>query len=82
MFTPKPSSKQKHMQTMQKHEIENAVRGSSRENSIFHPKTQFSSALIPNLLETQPRIILQVLPSIPILNPNSQILMNNNKTTC
>jgi len=67
MFTPKPSSKKKHMKT-QKHETENAVRGSSRESSIFHPKTQFSSTLIPNLLETQPRIILQ---------PEHQLSMNS-----
>jgi len=26
--------------------------------------------------------ILPVLPSNPIFNPNSQIHMNNNKTTC
>ena len=59
MFTPTLSSKQKHMKTTQKQETENAVRGSSRENFIFHPKTQISYTQIPNLLETQPRIILQ-----------------------
>jgi len=59
MFTPKANSKQKHVKKMQKHETGYAVKGSSRENSIFHPKTQFSSTLIPNLLETQPRVILQ-----------------------
>jgi len=50
MFTPKPSSKQKHMKTTQKYETENAVRGSSRESSISHPKTQISSNLIPKLI--------------------------------
>jgi len=68
MFTEKPISKQKHMKTTQEHETENAVRGSSRESSIFHPKTQFSSTLIPNLLETQPRIVLQ---------PEHQLSMNS-----
>ena len=48
MFTPKPSSKQKHMKTTQKHEAENAVRGSSRESSIFHPKTQSLISKHPN----------------------------------
>ena len=50
MFIPKPSSKQKHMKTTQEHETENAVRGSSWESSIFHPKTQFSYTQIPNLI--------------------------------
>jgi len=48
MFTPKPSSKQKHMKTAQKHETENAVRDSSRESSIFHPKTQSLISKHPN----------------------------------
>jgi len=73
-----------------------------REVRFFTPKTQFSSTLIPNLLETQPMMILQpehllymnstvflqllqpilhVLPSNPILNPNSQI-PKTTTTTC
>ena len=59
MFTTKGNSKHKHVKNTQEHEKGYAVKGSSRENFIFHPKTQFSSTLIPNLLETQPRIILQ-----------------------
>ena len=48
MFTPKLSSKLKHMKTTQEHETENAVRGSSRESSIFHPKTQSLISKHPN----------------------------------
>ena len=43
VFTPKASSKQKLMQKTQQHETRYAVKGSSRENSIFHSKTQISS---------------------------------------
>ena len=98
MFTPKANSKQKRAKKTQEHETGYVVKGSSRENSIFHPKTQFSSTFIPNLLETQPRTsfiyefhgLSTLLTSnstsstinYPILNPNSQILMNNNQTTC
>jgi len=39
-----------------------------REVRFLTPKTQFSSTLIPNLLETQPRIILQ---------PEQQLSMNS-----
>jgi hypothetical protein len=51
MFTLKANSKQKRVKKTQKHGTWYAVRGSSRENSIFHPKTQISSTQIPNLIE-------------------------------
>jgi len=43
---------------------------------------QFINHIILDNLNIYEHPILQVLPSIPILNPNSQILLNNNKTTC
>jgi len=39
------------MQKTQQHETGYAVKGSSRENSIFHSKTHISSTQIPNLIE-------------------------------
>ena len=50
MFIPKANSKQKRVKKTQRYETGYAVRGSSRENSIFHPKTQISSTQIPNLI--------------------------------